>query len=278
MPENLDTETKPQKKMKLLLEYEGTRYCGWQSQKNGVSIQEIVQGVLSRMHNTPTIVWSSGRTDAGVHAQEQMVHFFTESRMTDLQWLKGINGLLPTDIVVKQVSLAEPDFHAQASCKGKLYRYTILNRDFPTALDFPYSWYLYYPLDVEAMREAVQVLEGRHDFTSFRGSKCGAKSADRYLMKTVVRKEGDRIQCYFIGNGFLKHMIRIIMGTVVLAGRGLLKPADMTQILEARNRRKAGPTAPAKGLCLMRVFYDIEERSDCLHRLQNSPIEIPFLG
>jgi len=153
-----------------------------------------------------------------------------------------------------------------------------LNRDHPTALEQPFSWFIYYPLDAGAIRTALTMLEGRHDFSSFRGSKCGAKTADRYLLKTVVREEGDKIQCYFIGNGFLKHMIRIIMGTVVEAGRGRMKPEGMREILESKNRRKAGPTAPSRGLCLMRVFYDIEDRSDCLNRLLNCPAEIPFQG
>ncbi|QPJ65813.1 MAG: tRNA pseudouridine(38-40) synthase TruA [Candidatus Nitrohelix vancouverensis] len=257
------------RRIKLTLEYQGTNYCGWQQQDNGISIQAVIQDVLKVLFKKKTTLYGSGRTDADVHAEIQVAHFNAETRMTCFQLMKGLNSLLPRDIVVRAVEDVTTDFHAQFSAIGKLYRYTILNRQFPTALNQPFCWYIHHDLDVEAMRKAARLLEGEKDFTSFRGANCSARHAVRRIDRIVINREGDYIQSYFIGSGFLKHMVRILMGTLVDVGRGLRTPESIEEILQAKNRRKAGPTAPAMGLCLVQPFYDQEEMCKRIEEFQD---------
>ncbi|MBI4390142.1 MAG: tRNA pseudouridine(38-40) synthase TruA [Nitrospinae bacterium] len=248
------------RKLKLVLEYDGSRYHGWQVQPNGVSIQEVLQKTVERITKQETCVIGSGRTDAGVHAEGQVAHFSTESNMTGRQFLKALNSLLPRDIVVSRVEEAAPDFDARRSAAGKKYRYTILNRDYPSAFAYSRSWYIPFSLDVEAMRQAARHLVGRHDFSAFRAGNCEARSPVREILSLDIRREaGAFIVFEFEGNGFLKYMVRNIVGSLVEVGKGRMAPDRIREILESRDRTKAGPTAQPQGLCLVEVYYAPDE-------------------
>ncbi|MFQ5449011.1 MAG: tRNA pseudouridine(38-40) synthase TruA [Nitrospinaceae bacterium] len=248
------------RKIKLIIEYEGTRYHGWQVQPNGVTIQEILQECLQKITKKKTSVVGSGRTDSGVHAEGQVAHFVTESEMTCHQFLMALNSLLPPDIVVKQVEEVPRDFHAQKSAVRKIYRFTILNRDYPSALAHHRCWFIQFPLDLRAMRRAKTYLEGRHDFSAFRAANCEAKNPVRELNKIDISRKGDFIHLHFDGNGFLKYMVRNLVGTLVQVGKRKIPPARVKEILESRDRKNAGPTARAQGLFLVEVFYDNKKR------------------
>ena len=243
------------KKYLLILEYEGTAYHGWQVQKNGLAIQEVVGKALSRITNTKTTVLSSGRTDAGVHAEGMPAHFVTESKMSTGEFQLALNSIFPHDITVKEVRKVPMAFNARGSAKRKLYRYTILNRDFPSALSFRRSWFIPHKLDFAAMRRAAKYLKGEHDFTSFRAGNCNAKSPIRTMDRVELFKQNGFLQFEFEGKGFLKHMVRNFVGTLVYVGKKKFPAKQVKTILEAHNRRQAGPTAPAEGLCLIKVEY-----------------------
>lgn len=250
------------RKLRLLIEYDGTAYHGWQVQPNGVTIQELLEKSLTDITKTRTQVYGAGRTDAGVHAKGQVAHFMTESCMTPREFMKALNSCLPADIVILQVEEVDEQFHAQMSAVKKLYRYSILNRDFPSALNCRFAHYIAQPLDVEAMQEAAAVLVGRHDFTSFRGAGCSAKTSTRTITKCEVKRERDVIRIEVEGDGFLKHMVRNIAGTLIEIGKGRIQAAGMQAILDSRDRKNAGPTAPARGLCLEWIEYGEPGQND----------------
>lgn len=241
--------------IKLLIEYDGTNYCGWQRQPNGITIQEIMENTLFKITSEKTPIIASGRTDSGVHALGQVANFKTASKMNDISFLKAFNSLLPKDIVVKDAVTADDNFHSQHSAKSKIYRYCILNRSYPSAFDYRYSWLIRQPLDVDAMKEAAEVLIGTHDFSSFRSSSCEAKDPVRTLSRLDIEKTEDKIFLWFEADGFLKQMARNIIGTLIYVGNGKFKPQAMKKILENRNRTSAGPTAPPQGLFLIEVKY-----------------------
>ena len=243
------------KKYLLIIEYEGTSYCGWQIQKNGTSVQELVEKALSTITKTKTTILSSGRTDAGVHAEAMPAHFVTESKMKTFEFMFALNSHLPLDITIKDVRKVPMSFNARGLAKRKLYRYTILNRNYPSALNYRRSWFIPHALDVVAMRRAAKYFVGKHDFTSFRAGNCNAKTPIRILNRVEIFKEEGFLQLEFEGKGFLKHMVRNLVGTLVHVGRKNIPARQVKTILLARNRRIAGPTAPAQGLCLIRVSY-----------------------
>lgn len=243
------------KKYLLIIEYEGTVYHGWQAQKNRISIQEVVEKALADITKTETTVLSSGRTDAGVHAEGMPAHFVTESGMKPFEFLYALNSLLPLDIAVKEVRRVPMSFNARGSAKKKLYRYTILNRNHPSALNYRRSWFIPHELDVAAMKRAAKYFVGKHDFTSFRAGNCNAKTPVRILNRIEIFKEDGFLKLEFEGKGFLKHMVRNLVGTLVHIGRKKIPAREAKTILEVRNRKIAGPTAPAQGLCLIKVSY-----------------------
>ncbi len=243
------------KKYLLIVEYEGTAYHGWQVQKNGISIQEVLEKALSKITNTPTTVLSSGRTDAGVHAEGMPAHFVTESKMKPSEFQLALNSLLPHDITIREVRRVKMAFNARSSARRKLYRYTILNRDYPSALNFRRSWFIPHELDVPAMRRAAKYLQGMHDFTSFQAGNCNVKSPVRCMDRVEIIKQDGFLILEFEGKGFLKHMVRNFVGTLVYVGRKKFPARQVKSILEARNRKVAGPTAPSHGLCLIKVEY-----------------------
>jgi len=243
------------KTIKLTLEYVGTNYCGWQTQPNGISVQKVLEDCLKKITGEDIRVHGSGRTDSGVHAEEQVAHFRAETRLDASAFQRALNSLLPEDIVVKDSAEVSPDFHAQFSQKGKRYRYAILNRRHPSAFLRPFVWHFPYALNVERMREAAGYLVGEHDFAAFQAAKSDIKSTVRRLTLLEIHERDGQILIFFEGNGFLKHMVRIVVGTLVEIGSGYRKPEEMKEILASRDRKKAGRTAPPHGLCLEKVFY-----------------------
>ncbi len=241
--------------LKLTIEYEGTAYHGWQVQPNGVTIQEVIERVLLRLTGRRPKVVASGRTDAGVHAEAQIAHFHTESAMECWKLRRGLNALLPDDIVIRRVEVVSDDFHARFSARGKTYRYVILNRSAPSVFERNRCWHVCFRLDLSAMREAAACLQGCHDFSAFRAADCCAKHPNREIHFIEIDQQEEWIRIMISANAFLKHMVRNIVGTLVEIGRGRLPPSEMKRILESRDRRRAGPTAPACGLFLVSVDY-----------------------
>ena len=243
--------------IKLIIEYDGTAYNGWQRQADVRTVQQVIEDTLSRIVNDRVVLIASSRTDAGVHALNQVANFRTASALPLRNLHLGVNSLLPPDIVVKAVSEVPWEFHSQYHARGKVYRYRIFNHPVRTALERDRCWHVRQPLDLEAMQRAARHVLGTHDFSSF----CAAQSEVDNRIRTVtdarlVREEGEgRIAFWIEADGFLRHMVRNIVGTLVDIGKGTTAAEDMVRIIEARDRRAAGQAAPARGLCLMEVKY-----------------------
>ena len=254
--------------IKLILEYDGTNYHGWQSQKGSgtATVQDVLEGALRRLTKEAIRTASSGRTDAGVHALGHVANFLTESRIPAEAWAPALNSLLPEDIRVLASEEVDPAFHARFSAKGKQYRYLILARRMPSALERSRAWHVGRRLNVANMRRAAEHLTGKHDFSAFRSAGCGAKSPVRRLKALAIRKKGDLIECTLEADAFLMHMARNIVGTLVEAGLGRFSPADVRQILRSRDRSRAGKTAPAHGLYLVAVSYGRSERRTAIKK------------
>ena len=250
-----------ERKIKLLIEFDGSSYHGWQFQDNGLTVQEVLEKCIYQVVKKKTTVHGSSRTDAGVHAEGIVAHFTTVSKMTEVEFLKAFNSLLPHDIVIKEVSVVPMDFDARNSAGKKIYRYTILNRHYSSALLYRRCLFVPFPLNISAMRRAKNYLVGKHDFTSFRAANCGAKSPVREICKIDLIKKGDFVYLIFEGGGFLKHMVRNIVGTLIQVGKEKIKAPDVKRILDSRDRRQAGPTAQPQGLCLVKVEYAKSRKS-----------------
>ncbi len=247
------------RRIKLLLEYKGTRYYGWQVQPNEVTVQGTLETCLSKMTDSPVRLHGAGRTDAGVHALGQVAHFDTTSSIPIDALQRGLNSLLPDDIVALLVTEVASDFHAQYAARQKTYAYMVYNHPLPSAFRAPYAWHLRRPLDLASMQSAAQVILGRHDFSAFRAASCTARNPVRCLSRIAVKRRGEQLFFVLRANGFLRHMVRNIVGTLVLIGQGKIHPESMAPILQSRQRQQAGPTAPPHGLFLVRVRYDAKE-------------------
>lgn len=241
--------------LKLTLEYDGTNYHGWQKQPGLSTIQGILEECIAKLAKEPVHVKGAGRTDAGVHALNQVANFKSQLRLPEEIVQKAINRMLPEDIVVKKVEEVPLGFDARRYAKSKTYRYTLLIRPYRSPLERLYSLFIPFPLDVEAMAEAASYLVGEHDFSSFRATGGGRTHPVRHVMDAHFIQEGERLHFFITADAFLKHMVRIIMGTFLEVGKGKLGPQDFKAILEARDRKQAGKTIAAKGLCLIRVSY-----------------------
>jgi len=241
---------------KLTVEYDGTPFYGWQRQDDVPSVQAVLEDACSSYVATPTEVFCAGRTDAGVHARGQVVHVdFPEAR-NPYSILRGLNTLmLPHPVVVTAVEAVGQDFNARLSATRRHYEYRIINRTARLALDEHRAWYVRKPLDVDAMNDAARYLIGHHDFTSFRDSNCQAKHPMRTLDSLLVVRHGEDITVTCSSKSFLHHQVRNMVGTLALVGHGKWQPSDVKAALDARDRRAAGPTAPAHGLYFMRVDY-----------------------
>jgi len=244
----------------LVLEYDGTRYVGWQVQPNGPSVQAEVERALSTLHHGPRRVTAAGRTDAGVHARGQVVTFPEEQPLPLRAYVQGLNALLPEDVAVRAARLEPDGFDARRSARGKRYLYAIENAATRSPLGRLQAWQQFQPLDVSAMRAAARHLVGRHDFTAFQASDCACRHAVRKVWRLeVVGERGSRIEVLIEATAFVKHMVRAIVGTLVEVGLGKRSPESIPGLLESRDRTHAGPTAPSHGLCLEEVFYRSEE-------------------
>ena len=243
------------KRVKLVVSYDGTAYGGSQRQKNTRTIQQTLEEALRRVLKEKTWLSFAGRTDAGVHAEGQ-VATFTTHRKIPLQGLRrALNAMLPKDIVVRSVAEVPVSFHPRFRPSLKEYRYTIWNHPVPTPFLREYTFHVPHPLNLAAMRKAARLLVGKHDFKSFQASDKKKRSSVRTLRRLSVRRKGPLIQMSFQGNGFVYHMVRNIVGTLLDVGRNRSAPEEIFRILSQRDRRLAGPTAPAKGLCLISIYY-----------------------
>ena len=240
---------------RLDLRYIGTPFQGWQSQTNGSGIQDHVERALATILRHPTRVVGASRTDSGVHAEHQVATFRTPIAFDEIRWLKSLNGILPPEIGVTAVQPVVAAFHPIYSARGKAYRYRLWQGATRHPMLTPYVWTLHRDLDREAMRRAAASLVGTHDFTSFCALDSSAKTRVRQVLEISISDHGPLVDIWVVGKGFLKQMIRIMVGTLVEIGMGKRAPEDMANIILAQNRDAAGITAPANGLTLIEIFY-----------------------
>jgi len=241
---------------KLTIEYDGTDYHGWQRQKADRSLQEEIETALNTMTRKNIRLVGSGRTDAGVHALGQVATFSCDTPLSANAFQKGLNSLLPEDIVITDCETVPEDFHARYCAKSKTYEYKILNRALPAAIGRQYAWHIRRPLDADAMKQAAAWLIGSHDFKAFEGTGSPRSSTVRTIMGADLYHQRGGYLCFVLrADGFLKFMVRNIVGTLVGVGLGKITPEGFRCILESRDRHLAGPTAPARGLTLVGVEY-----------------------
>ena len=243
--------------IKLIVEYDGTAYCGWQRQENGRSIQQLLEESIGRMTGEEVRVIGSGRTDAGVHAIGQVAHFHTASLLGERNFRMGINSLLPADIAVREVREVDLSFHARYDVKSKVYIYRICNRPVRSVLERHYAWFVWEPLSLSKINGVLDLFLGRHDFSSFCSTHTDSPDHIRTILDiTAVQDAADMIHIFVEADGFLRYMVRTIVGTLVEVGRGKWSREDVAEILLAADRRRAGPTAPPQGLSLKDVKYE----------------------
>lgn len=242
-------------RVKLVVAYEGTNYCGWQVQPNGITIEEVLNRELSRLLGESITVTGASRTDAGVHSLGNVAVFDTNTRMPAEKISYALNRSLPEDIVVQESSEVPQDFHPRFAKSTKTYEYRILNARFRQPLERRTSLFYHYPLDEQLMQQAADYLVGEHDFTSFSSVHAQTNSFVRTIYDLTVERQGEMITIRVTGNGFLYNMVRIIAGTLLQVGAGIRPPEEMAQILSGRDRELAGPTAPAHGLTMIGIRY-----------------------
>ncbi|MFS0891260.1 tRNA pseudouridine(38-40) synthase TruA [Peribacillus frigoritolerans] len=243
-------------KYKCVIAYDGTDFAGYQVQPEKRTIQSEFEAVLAQMHKGTIIkVTASGRTDSGVHAKGQVLHFESPLTFPTENWIKAFSALLPTDIIALEVDIVPDDFHARFHTTGKEYRYIVARSKLRDPFKRNYAYHYPYPLNVEAMREAISYLIGTHDFTSFCSAKTEVVDKIRTIKEMDFEESDDFLVFRFVGEGFLYNMVRILVGTLLDVGSGKMSPHDMSGILDKKDRSFAGKTAPAQGLYLWKVFY-----------------------
>ncbi|MEJ2039143.1 MAG: tRNA pseudouridine(38-40) synthase TruA [Desulfosarcinaceae bacterium] len=243
------------KNFKLTIEYDGSAYHGWQRQPADPSIQAAIEDALEKMTRQKIVLTGSGRTDAGVHARGQTANFKCGTRLDPEDFRQGLNSLLSDDIVILECKAVPPDFHARFDTKGKHYRYTIRNHALPAAIGRQYAWWIRRPLDINAMQQALPCLLGRHDFKAFEGAGSPRPHTIREVYRADLLSQPPRLLFDIEADGFLRFMVRNIVGTLVAVGMGRIPAERCRQILESGDRGQAGATAPPQGLCLMEVRY-----------------------
>jgi tRNA pseudouridine38-40 synthase len=239
----------------LGIEYDGTAYNGWQRQQNGVGVQSLVERALSEVADKAIEVTCAGRTDAGVHASGQVVHFDSDAARSRHGWLLGANSNLPEDINVIWAQQVDDDFHARFSATARHYQYRILNRRVRSSLFRHRAWWIHQPLDEQRMQAGAVFLQGKHDFSAFRAAGCQAATPRRTVSAVTVVRDQDWIAIGITANAFLQHMVRNIAGTLVSVGAGENPPEWVNAVLQSRDRKLGGIAAPAHGLTLTRVTY-----------------------
>lgn len=260
------------KRIALAVRYDGAAYHGWQTQDNVPSVQTRVEKAISTVANHPVTITCAGRTDAGVHATGQVVHFNSDADRSERSWLFGVNSNLPPDISIIWAKEVEPDFHARFSATGRRYRYILFNQSVrPGILRSAVGWY-YRPLDEQKMHEAAQHLLGKHDFSAYRGADCQSKSPERTMYSLKVERRGRMLMLEVHGNAFLLHMIRNIAGVLIEIGSGGRDPIWAKEVLESRDRRQGGVTIAPNGLYLVGVDYPEQ------YNLPQTPAGPFFLG
>lgn len=243
---------------KLTIEYCGTNYCGFQKQPNFTqkSVEKVLEEAVFQMAKTRVKIIASGRTDAGVHALGQVIHFDLNKKFEPHRIIMGLNNYLQKEeVTILKCELVDENFHARFSAKARHYRYQIINRTAPLTLEKNHAWHLGQKLDVEKMKKAAKFLIGTHDFSSFRDKKCQAKSPITTIQKILVIQNNEKISIEISAKSFLHHMVRNIVGTLILIGSEKILAEEMQQILESKTRTKSGPNAPACGLYFLQVDY-----------------------
>jgi tRNA pseudouridine38-40 synthase len=240
----------------LGIEYDGSPYCGWQSQAEGLTVQDTLQAALSAIAGERVSVMAAGRTDTGVHGIEQVVHFDTQIERPLQAWVRGVNALLPKSVAVRWAHPVSEGFHARFSAQGRSYRYFLLNRSTRTALHADKVGWFHAPLDLAKMQQATQCLFGTHDFSAFRASQCQAKSPIKTLRQLDISREGDMLIFDVSADAFLHHMVRNLVGCLVYVGKGKYPVEWLADVLESRDRKRAAPTFSPDGLYLRHVKYD----------------------
>ncbi len=241
--------------IKLTIEYEGTAYAGWQQQPNHPTIQGVLEEALAKITHQHLAIIGAGRTDSGVHALGQVASFQTHKSLANAQWAPALNRYLPKDISVISSEQVPNDFHARFSAKGKMYEYRMTLRPFRPALDRHRTWHFPYPLDTDVMRQAISQFLGTHDFTSFRGQRSQTINPICTISHLSLHSESLSLLIRIEGDRFLKQMVRSIVGTLVEVGQHKRNGNTIEEILESKNRRAAGRTAPPHGLYLTQVLY-----------------------
>lgn len=243
------------KRVKLIVSYDGTNYCGWQIQQNGITVEEILNKTISDLVGEEIAVIGASRTDSGVHALGNVAVFDTASRIPAEKMCFALNQRLPEDIRIQSSCEVPPDWHPRYCDTRKTYEYRILNRKISLPTERLYSHFFYYPLNVDNMQKAADYLVGEHDFKSFCSARTQVENTIRTIYYINIKKDGDYIYIRINGNGFLYNMVRIIVGTLIKVGTGLYPPEHMKEILDAKDRRMAGPKAEARGLTLVEIEY-----------------------
>ncbi len=242
-------------KIAMTVSYQGVNYCGWQAQKTDPSVQRTIECALSQMANHPVFIYCAGRTDKGVHASKQVIHFETSTMRENFQWIRGTNFYLPKDIRVLSVTIVDDEFHARFSAIARVYHYVIYNQAIDSVFLRELTTRCPHQLDLSSMQKAVQALLGEHDFSAFRGSRCQSLSPIRTMHSIDINRNSDFIFITLKANAFLHHMVRNIVGSLFEIGLGKRKPSWLEDILLSKDRRYAGVTAPAEGLYLADVIY-----------------------
>jgi len=249
--------------IKLVVEYDGSRYHGWQRQPRLPTVQGTLEDAIAVIAQKRATLIGAGRTDAGVHAQGQVANFKIDTRLTPETWMRALNSLIPDDVVIVSAQKVSSRFHARFSAIGKIYRYRIINRRYAPAIGRQYVWTVYEPLNIRHMKSAARALIGKHDFSSFQRSdpskdrtKGGKRTAFCHIRRLDLVKRNDNLVITIEADRFLQHMVRTIVGTLVEVGRGRRSPREMSRLLEKKDRRFGGRTAPAQGLCLAQVKYN----------------------
>jgi len=244
------------KRIKLIVAYDGTNYCGWQVQPNGITIEEVLNKALKKLTGEDILIIGASRTDSGVHAMGNVAVFDTETTIPPEKIAVALNQRLPEDIVIVKSEEVAADFHPRYCDCSKTYEYHIINTRIPVPTKRLTNYFVSYVLDIEKMREAASYLVGEHDFVSFCNVRTDVENTVRTISTLDILTNGDEITIRITGNGFLYNMVRIIVGTLIRVGRGFYEPEKVKEILEAKDRKAAGVTAPAHGLMLMEIKYE----------------------